>query len=123
MRKQSVWLFGNPDWQPDALPIQLKPVLEKLLPQYDFLIKDPNEEWDMPNKLIIIDTIIGLKKITSFTSLNDFSDHPRLTMHDFDLLTNLKWLAKLHRLPPFVIIGLPAKMDKKVAANKVASFL
>ena len=107
-----VWLFGNPDFEPDKLPLKLAPKLTKLFPKIQFVIKDPNEEWNLPEKLIIIDTVFGLKKITTFTSLDDFGDSPRVTMHDFDLLTNLKWLAKLKKLPPFLIIGIPPEMSK-----------
>ena len=110
MNKPQIWLFGNIDFEPDKLPLKLAPELIDIFPQFEFVIKDPNETWRMPDKLIIIDTVLGLKKITTFTSLHDFSDTPRITMHDFDLLTNLKWLAKLKKLPPFLIIGIPPDM-------------
>jgi len=121
--KQQIWLFGNPDYQPDALPLKIAPALKKKLPHLNFVIKDPHEEWDLPDKLIIIDTIKGLKKVTTFSSLADFKDSPRLTMHDFDLLTNLKWLAKLNKLPPFLIIGLPAGLTKNKALDQIPRHL
>lgn len=123
MNKQPIWVFGNPDFAADALPLKILPLLQAALPQFEFITKDPNEEWQMPKKLIIIDTVIGLKKTTTFTSLSDFTDHPRLTTHDFDLLTNLRWLAKLNKLPPFVIIGLPPNIDTRLASKNVAAIL
>ncbi len=121
--KPQVWLFGNPDFTPDALPLRLLPKLARRLPNFEFVVKDPNEEWTLPEKLIIIDTILNLKEVTPFTSLDDFQNAPRLTVHDFDLLTNLKWLAKLKKLPPFLIIGLPVKAQKQEATDKIVAIL
>ncbi|HBE90701.1 MAG TPA: hypothetical protein DDW41_05845 [Candidatus Andersenbacteria bacterium] len=115
MKKKQVWLFGNPDFAPDALPLKILPTLKQQLPQFDFIVKDPHEEWILPPRLIIIDTIKGIKSPLVVTSLDAFKNSPRITMHDFDLITNLRWLAKLRRLPPFVIIGLP--MDYNLTAT------
>ncbi|MFH1354421.1 MAG: hypothetical protein ABIH36_03975 [bacterium] len=123
MSKLQVWLFGNPDFNPDALPLKLLPELQQRLPSFDLIIKDPNEEWRLSKKLIIIDTVQGIKKITTFTSLDQFQNAPNITVHDFDLLTNLKWLSKLKKLPPFLIIGLPAGISKKEAFNKIIAIL
>jgi hypothetical protein len=123
MPKKQIWVFGNPDLKQDSLPLKILPKLQKQLPHIEFIIKDPNEEWDLPNHLTIIDTIHDLKKITTFTSLKNFSIIPRLTMHDFDLLTNLRWLAKLDKLPPFTIIGLPQKTKEKEAITAITAIL
>lgn len=123
MPKPQVWLFGNPDFAPDALPLKLQASLKKRLPHFEFVTKDPNEEWRLPKKLIIIDTVQGLSKITTFTSLDQFQKNPRLTMHDFDLLTNLMWLDKLKKLPPFLIIGLPAKASQQEITGEVTDIL
>jgi ADP-heptose:LPS heptosyltransferase len=123
MPKSQIWIFGNPDLEQDSLPLKILPKLKKQLPNIDFVVKDPNEEWDLPKHLTIIDTIHGLKKITVFTSLKDFSIVPRLTMHDFDLLTNLRWLSKLDKLPPFTIIGIPLKAKEKEIINNILNIL
>lgn len=123
MPKPPVWLFGNPDFAPDALPIKLKDALQKRLPNFDFITKDPHEEWDLQKTLIIIDTVQGIKRITTFTSLDQFQNTPRLTVHDFDLLTNLRWLAKLKKLPPFLVIGLPVGLSSQKAILEVSNIL
>jgi hypothetical protein len=121
--QSQVWLFGNIDFEPDKLPLKIEPKLTAAFPEINFIIKDPNEEWDLPDKLIIIDTVFGLKEITTFESLDDFGDSPRVTMHDFDLLTNLKWLAKLKKLPPFLIIGVPPTISEPVAIKQIRELL
>lgn len=104
-----IWLFGNSDLDSDNLPLKLLPELKKRLPGVQFVLKDPNEEWDdIPNPLIIIDTVQGIKDVTVFTDLNQFQSTPRVTVHDFDLDMKLRWLQKLKKLPPFTIIGTPA---------------
>ena len=103
-----IWIFGNPDLEMDSLPIKIMDDLKAQFPKHDFLFKDPNDSWEnLPSKLVIIDTIMGIEKVTTFTSLEDFQNVPRLSMHDFDLGTKLKWLQKIKKLPPFVIIGIP----------------
>jgi hypothetical protein len=122
---KTVWLFGNPDLDSDNLPLKLLPELKKRLPGVEFKVMDPNDDWDFlsppyeggakgrsetdaDNRLIIIDTVQGIKEVTVFTDLNQFQSTPRVTVHDFDLGMKLRWLQKLKKLPPFVIIGIPA---------------
>jgi len=123
MPKPQIWVFGNPDYQPDALPLKILPALAKQNSNFKFITKDPNEEWDLPARLIIIDTILGLNQPRAFTSLDQFESTPRLTVHDFDLLTNLRWLSKLKKLPPFLIIGLPPTLKQNDAISAVNSLL
>ncbi len=124
MKKQKdIWVFGNPDYAPDALPLQLIPDLKKQFPNIHFITKDPNEEWDLPKHLTIIDTIQGIEEITTFTSLKHFTSAPNITMHDFDLLTNLRWLEKLDKLPPFFIIGIPPVIKKELALKRITEIL
>lgn len=132
---REVWIFGNPDYEPDALPLKLLPELKKCLPGVSFSIKDPNEEWDLERRstqtdtqinaeepLIIIDTVQGIKEVTVFTDLNQFQPTPRVTVHDFDLGMKLRWLQKLKKLPPFTIIGIPQTVgNTEGLANQLCS--
>jgi len=120
--KQKIFIFGNPDFAPDALPLKILPELKKRLPNLEFIIKDPNEDFDLPEKLIIIDTVQGIKKLTVFNSLDQFTNTPNLTMHDFDLGMELKWLAKLKKLPPFAIIGIPMGAEENII-NEIETIL
>lgn len=119
MKKQPVWVFGNPDFAADALPLKILPRLQAALPQFEFFTKDPHDEWDLPSHLIIIDAVKGITAPLVATTLNAFQDSPRVTLHDFDLITNLRWLAKLGRLPPFTIIGLPMHYSPAAALAAV----
>ena len=106
-----IWLLGNPDLPQDSLPLRLRPQLVKEFPRINFVIQDPLEEWPVKDRLIIIDTVEGLNEVRVFTSLDDFISTPLVTMHDFDLKNELSLRAKLGKLPPFVIIGLPPQLS------------
>ncbi|RJO59001.1 hypothetical protein C4546_04190 [Candidatus Parcubacteria bacterium] len=114
-----IWIFGNPDLPEDSLPIKLLPVLQRRFPQHQFLIKDPLDEWEMPKELLIIDTIKGLGKVEVFDSLGQFENSPRVTMHDYDLFSNLAFLQKLKKLPKFKIFGVPPEMDLNQALTEL----
>lgn len=123
MQQQPVWVFGNPDFSPDALPLKILPQLKQQLPQFEFVVKDPHEEWILPKRLIIIDTVKGIHEPLIVQSLDAFKNSPRITMHDFDLITNLRWLAKLNRLPPLFLIGIPMHFPRSAAVSTIVHHL
>lgn len=118
-----IFVFGNPDLQMDALPLRLVPQLQAKFPKHEFLIKDPNEEWDVPEKLVVIDTVRGINEVTKFDGLGSFASAPRVSMHDFDALTQLRFLHKLGKLKEVTIIGVPPKLDKRKAFDNISALL
>lgn len=116
-----IWLFGNPDLAEDALPLLLKDQLEAAFPSAIFIEMDPLDEWEhTPDPLIIIDTIKGIDTVSVFDSLEHFQQAPALTMHDFDLLTQLAFLKKLGKLPKLTIIGIPSQLTEDEAFMQTA---
>lgn len=107
-----VWLFGNPDLPEDSLPCRLLPLLKKEFSLIDFVMQDPLEEWPESDRLVIIDTVVGLSEVRIFNSLADFGFTPLVTMHDYDLKSELSFRAKLGKLPVFTIIGLPPLLSE-----------
>jgi hypothetical protein len=118
-----VYVFGNPDLPADSLPLRILPELEKKFPQVQFVVKDPNEEWDVPEELTVIDTVEGIKDVTVFHDLTKFAAAPRVTMHDFDALANLRYLQKLGKIKKVTIIGIPSSVPENEALQKVAVLL
>jgi len=118
-----VWVFGNPDLEIDALPIALMPEFERRYPHLAFSVHDPNEDFDMPEHLLIIDTVQGIDRVTTFDSIEAFADTPHVTMHDFDLGMKLKWLAKLKKLPPFTLIGVPMGGERELVLAQLEPIL
>ncbi len=119
----TVFVFGNPDLPEDSLPIRLLPKLKKRFSDIDFQIKDPNEDWDIPEEMVVIDTVTGIDRVTVFSDLEHFASAPRLTMHDFDLGSYLKYLKKLGKLKNIKIIGVPPTLAESEALDQVATTL
>lgn len=118
-----IFVFGNPDITVDATPVQLLPFLEERFPSVEFLFLDPNEEWEIPDPLIIIDTVMGIKGIHIFHGLDEFAKTPSLSVHDFDALSQLRLLKKLGKLGQVVIIGVSPLLNIKDAEVAVADSL
>ena len=118
-----IYVFGNPDLPVDALPIRLVPQLQAKFPLATFAIKDPNEEWDVPERLIVIDTVKGIDEVKEFNGLDSFASAPRVSMHDFDALTQLRLLQKLGKLKEITIIGVPPETKDNEALEAVVALL
>lgn len=118
-----VYVFGNSDLEFDSLPLRILPQLRGLFPDVTFEIKDPNEDWDMPEDLVVLDTAFGINEVMVFDDLDKFEKVPRVSMHDFDALTNLRYLKKIGKIKKIKIIGVPPGMDEKMAAEEVGNKL
>ena len=118
-----VFVFGNSDLAADSLPLRILPRLQALLPSVDFRVADPNEEWDIPRQLVVVDTVVGISQVTVFEGLKKFSAAPRMTMHDFDALSNLRLLQKLNKLDDVTVVGVPPEMEETKTAAEVAAAL
>jgi len=118
-----VYVFGNPDLEEDSLPVRLTPLLRARFPEVDFEVMDPNEEWDVPRELVVLDTLVGAKDVAVFNDLESFAASPRFTVHDFDALTNLRLLQKLGRLQKVTVIGIPQDTTVEQALASVSSVL
>lgn len=123
--KKSVFYLGNPLLKADNLQIRLIWDLKKLFPNLSFIHFDPTEEFPEknPENLILIDTVIGIEKVTCFNDLNQWSISPRNTVHDFDLPVSLGLLQKLGKLKKVTIIGVPAKGPKSKVVEEIVELM
>jgi hypothetical protein len=120
---QKIFIFGNEDLQMDSLPLRILPILQKKFPEIEFVTVDPNEEWNVPENVVVIDTAVGIKDVTVFDSLEKFTAPPRVGMHDFDALTNLRYLQKLGKIKTVKIIGVPSEIGEAKATEKISWIL
>ncbi|MEK7203381.1 MAG: hypothetical protein AAB653_03630 [Patescibacteria group bacterium] len=122
--KKKIYIFGNPLLCFDNLPIKLAPKLKKTFSEIDFIIQDPNENLKPKNnELIIIDTVIGSKKIVIINDAEKIKASPTCSLHDFDLGFNLKLLKKIGKLKKFTIFGVPTKMEKNKALKQLINLI
>lgn len=118
-----VFVFGNPDLPEDSLPLVILPRLREAFSDIEFITVDPNEEWETPEDLVAIDTVQGIGEVAVFDDLEKFAPAPRLTMHDFDALLNLRYLKKLGKLKSVKIIAVPSGLEEGRAAADIAEVL
>jgi len=123
MQTKTIFIFGNQELDIDSLPLKILPGLRQLFLSINFEAKDSNEEWSVPEKMIVIDTVVGLKKVTIFEDFDSFDSAPRLTMHDFDALANLRYLKKLGKLKEIMIIGVPPNMSENEAIESISKII
>lgn len=118
-----IWLFGNPDLSEDSLPLQMLPRLRQAFPHSTFTVQDPLDEWRLPGELFIIDTVKGIDCVRAFGSLDEFQEAPRVTMHDFDAVMELRLLQKLGKLPALKIFGVPPTLSMDEAFGQLSALL
>ncbi|MBP6881438.1 MAG: hypothetical protein KBC35_02325 [Candidatus Pacebacteria bacterium] len=118
-----IFVFGNEDLEMDSLPVRMVSEFRQAFLEHEFILQDPNEEWDMSDPFWVIDTVVGLAEPQLFDSLDAFVGGPRMSMHDFDAFSNLRFLQKLGKLPPIKIIGLPVGISSEETLNVVGKFL
>ena len=123
-QKKTIHIFGNPLLDFDNLPLKLAPKLEKIFPEIDFIITDPNENLKpIDGELIIIDTIEGVKsaqggpasgrKVILIDDIEKLETNKIYSLHDFDLAFNLKLLQKIGKLKSVKIFGVPMEGNEK----------
>lgn len=119
----TIYIFGNADLKIDSLPIRILPQLKNNLPHIVFQVKDPNEEWDIPEELVIIDTVLGIKNVQIFVDLAQFSATKHISLHSFDLTTQLLYLQKLGKIKKIKIIGIPPSIEESRAVHQIITTL
>lgn len=124
MKKKIIYIFGNPLLNFDNLPIQLAPKLEKIFPQIDFVIVDPNENLKPIDKeLIIIDTVEGIEKVVFIDDIKKLETGKIFSLHDFDLAFNLKLLQKIGKLKRVKIFAVPMEGDEKEILEELTKIM
>lgn len=117
-----VYLFGNEKIIFDSIPFKILPALRRSFPNIEFItgtIDDLDEEVN----IVIIDTVLGINKVSVFRGIEEFESKRYLSVHEFDLISQLKLLKMLGKLENFIIIGIPSKIDSKKAVLEVSRVL
>jgi hypothetical protein len=102
-------VFGNPDLALDNAALKLIPELKKKYPHVEVVVEDPTGGLVPPEdgNWIIVDTCFGVDKITEFSDLDKFADVRRVSVHDYEVITELKLLKKLGKIKKLKIIAVP----------------
>ena len=106
-----VYVFGNRDVACDAVALQVMDTLQGKIFGVDFVHVVPNA--DVPffdeSPLVLMDVVYGLSEVRLFDEsyLDRVVLPSRVSVHDFDLGFQLRYLKKLGKLGRVFIIGLP----------------
>jgi Ni,Fe-hydrogenase maturation factor len=123
-KKNIIYIFGNPLLDFDNLPLKLAPKIQKLFPEIDFIIVDPNENLKPINReLIIIDTVEGIKNVTLIDDISKIQTGKIYSLHDFDLAFNLKILQKIGKLKKVRIFGVPMNGNEKEILEQLEKYI
>jgi Ni,Fe-hydrogenase maturation factor len=120
-----VYVFGNEDLSQDSLPFVISNKLKSKLPDIEFIKVSPNQ--DLPfideKKVVILDTIQGINEVVELneSDLDKLLLSKSLTVHDFDLGFQLKYLKKIGKIGKIMIVGIP--MEKEINYLRIQSIL
>ncbi len=106
-----IFVFGNPIVETDSLPITLLPALREQFSGVTFTTLDPNENWNVPRHMYIIDTVVGIEEPRVFETLEGFMASPRVSCHDFDAYANIMLMKKLGKIDGVTIVGVPPNLE------------
>lgn len=105
---KTIYYLGNPLVRIDRKPIEIIPSIIKRIKDTRFIYSDPTESLDLVNRtLVVLDTVVGIHKVTLFKDLNSFIRSPRFSVHDYDLLSDASILLKLGKIKRIAVIGIP----------------
>ncbi|MFA6981501.1 MAG: hypothetical protein WC243_00530 [Patescibacteria group bacterium] len=110
-----VYVFGNEDSEIDNKALLVAEKLKHTIPDLEFVPVGLNKDLPFDNKedVVIMDIVEGLDKVQVLNSqdLNKIALSPKLTVHDFDLGFQLKYLQKIGKLGEVKILGLPMEKE------------
>lgn len=116
-------VFGNQDLDIDNAAIKLIPWLKKQYPETEIKIEDPAGGLVPPEdgEWLIVDTCAppspeateGQRGIMVFEDLDKFEALRRVSVHDYEVMTELKLLKKLGKIKKLKILAVPINFTPK----------
>jgi len=119
-----ILVFGNPLVDKDSLSLKLMPLLQKEFPEIEFKEFDTAESLEKEGKkIIILDIVEGIKKVSLMTNLENIQSDKIYSMHDFDLCITRKLLKKMKMVETVKILGIPVDYSEKKAFEELKKLI
>lgn len=120
-----VSVFGNPDLENDNLIVKLIPKLRKRFPEVEFRVEDPVEGLKPPKDdlWVILDMAEGIDRVRVFEKVDKLVEVRGVSLHDYEVGTELKLLKKLGKIKDLKIIAVPMEMEEKELWREVVKRL
>ena len=105
---KSVFVAGNPLVKEDSLALKVAEELGKELTEVEFKAIDSLDEIEeIPDNLCIIDVAKGLEKVEVVKDLEKLQELKLVSLHDFDIGTELLLFKKIGKVKNVTIIAIP----------------
>ena len=118
-----VYVFGNKDLGLDNKAFVAQKKLGAMFPHIEFVEVEPNADLPFEDgaRVYIMDTVEGIDEpvLIEDGDLAKLINTDSVSVHDFDLGFQLKYLKKLGKLGNVTILGLP--MEKKIDYLRIQS--
>jgi hypothetical protein len=106
-----IYVFGNEYVAEDKRAIEVARALEGTIEGISFVFVDPNEDVPFVDErhVVILDTVQGIRDVTLVEGdgIDGLILSPRVSVHDFDLTCQLRYLKKLNKLGKITMTGIP----------------
>ena len=107
----NVYVFGNEYVAEDKRAIEVARELEGAIEGISFVFVNPNDDVPFVDQrlAVILDTVEGIQDVALVEGdrIDGLVLSPRGSVHDFDLVFQLRYLRKLGKLGKVTIIGIP----------------
>lgn len=113
-----ITVLGNPDIKEDQAALKLIPWLKQKYPGAEIKIEDPSGGLIPVDDWLIVDACEGIDKITEFDDLDKFEALRRVSVHDYEVITELKLLKKLGKIKKLKILAIPIGFTPKALHRK-----
>jgi Ni,Fe-hydrogenase maturation factor len=110
--KKKIYVCGNSLVENDSMPIRILHDLRGLLPEIEFVMYDPTENFPEGDPVYFLDTALDIREVLVMDDPSKLLDSPRNSVHDSDLAFQLKMMKKLGELPRIYIFCVPEKGRK-----------
>jgi len=118
-------VFGNPDLKKDSLVVGLVGRLRRKFPGVEFRVEDPGEGLKPPKDglWVILDVAEGIDRVRVFEKVDKLVEERGVSLHDYEVGTELKLLKKLGKIRDLKIMAVPMKMEEKELWREVVKKL
>ena len=125
---ERIFVFGNPLLEEDSIALKVAEELRKKKEFKEFSfgeIESLSDLKEIPSEIVILDCAEGIEKIETISDLRHLQAEKKISLHDFDLGTELLLLEKIGKLKgkKIRIIAVPQEMGLGAAVKAVSILL
>ncbi len=121
---KQVFVAGNPLVKEDSLALKVAKELGKELGGVEFKAIDSLAEiGEIPDNLCIIDVAEGIEKVEVIRDLGKLQELKLVSLHDFDLGTELLLYKKIGKIRNVAIIAIPLGYDLGKAVEETTELI